>query len=127
MGLTELAKATWETITTNKVSGFGVDMKIITPDNITILDIIGIHSKHNIRYDPETGNLVNGKSAHCSFSENLLITASYPHRNSDEEIDLKKHKIFVKDSSGVEKKYIINETIPDETLGVILCVLGDYE
>jgi len=71
--------------------------------------------------------VVNTKNAHISFSEQQLIDALYPYRNTGDEVALFNHKIDVKDSTGNIKNYVIREWFPDETIGVILCILGDFE
>jgi len=69
---------------------------------------------------------MNVKNAHISFSEALLTDVSYPVRNINGEVQLRGHKITTKDSTGVDKNYIITENFPDETIGMIVCILGDY-
>jgi hypothetical protein len=36
------------------------------------------------------------------------------------------HLVNVKDSTGNLRNYVIMENFPDETLGMITCILGDY-
>lgn len=121
MGLIEQAKQDWQQITTD-LDGFGVPIQLIAPDSTT-LDIVGLATKHHIGIDTE-GNLVNVKNAHISFSEQLLIDAAYPYRTNG-EVSLYGHKAVWTDSTGAPKTYIIREFHPDETIGVILCILGD--
>lgn len=125
MSLIEQAKKDWQTITTD-TSGFGVVINLTTPNDSDTVELKGLHAKHHIGIDTD-GNLVNSKNAHISFSEQQLIDASYPYRNTGDEVALYNHKISVKDSTGQEKKYVIREWFPDETIGVILCILGDRE
>lgn len=124
MGLTDTINEDIQQITSD-LDGFGVSIKLTAP-NDTIIDIVGLTSKHHLGYDTD-GNQVNTKNAHISFSEKFLIDASYPLRNASGEVDLKGHLADVKDSTGVVKKYIIREWFPDETIGLIVCILGDYE
>ncbi len=106
------------------VEGFGVPIKLVAPDTTTV-DINGNHSKHHIEYDTE-GNLLRSKTARITVSEADLIAASYPYRDGSGEVYLKDHRVTVKDSTGVDKEYVIDTWFPDETLGVILIFLSDY-
>ena len=104
--------------------GFESDINITTPDGAISLDITGWATKHHINFDTD-GAQINAKNAHICISEQVLADAGYPVR-VNEEIFLKNHRIIVKDSSGVSKNYIIKENLPNETLGLIVCILGDF-
>lgn len=127
MGLIDTINNDIKKITTD-LSGFGVTMNLTTPDDVTSVDIDGLHTKHHLGIDTE-GNQVNTKNAHISFSESELLEKdpAYPIRNVNQEVDLKGHKVIVKDSTGVDKNYVIREWYPDETIGLIVCILGDYQ
>ena len=105
--------------------GFEVDINITTPSDSNSLDTTGWATKHHLSFDTD-GAPINAKNAHICLSEEKLSDAGYPVR-VDEEVNLLNHKIIVKDSSGVDKHYTIKENLPDETLGLIICVLGDLE
>ena len=125
INLVEQAKKDILAITSNASSGFGQSITITTPDGVISASINGLSTKHHIGMDSD-GALMNVKNAHISFSEQLLTNVSYPVRNINGEVQLRGHKITTKDSTGVEKNYIINENFPDETVGFIVCILGDY-
>ncbi len=124
MSLINRAKEDWQRFTTN-LNEFGVEM---TLEDLAFEQyaVSGLFTKHHLGIDTE-GNLVNTKNAHFSISEQVLTGLNYPIRNADGEVDLKGHKLFVKDSTGVEKSFIIREFFPDETIGLIVCILGTYD
>lgn len=105
--------------------GFESDIKITSPDGNDVLDLQGWASKHHLNFDTD-GTVINAKNAHICLSEQTLVDNAYPVRIND-EIVLRNHRIEVKDSSGIVKKYIVKENFPDETLGLIVCILGDFE
>lgn len=105
--------------------GFEETIFLETPDGLTSLETTGFASKHWINFDTD-GNAANSKNAHICLDEDKLALANYPVRNSNQEVFLLKHRVTVKDSSGIEKKYVVIESFPDETLGLIVCILGDY-
>lgn len=127
MNLKDLAKKDWNTITGNKSTGFGSDISITTIDGLKTTVVVGLATKHHIGFDPDSGNLVNVKNVHISFSEKQLTDDSYPVRNANNEVDIIGHKVTTADSTGNDRDYVIRETFPDETIGVIVCILGDFE
>lgn len=85
-----------------------------------------IHSKHHMAQDTQ-GIRVNSKNAHISFAENNLTADGYTVRNAAGEVAMINHRVTVKDSTGIDKDYVIREAYPDEMVGLIVCILGDYE
>lgn len=106
--------------------GFQEDITLTSPDGSIVLQTTGWNTKHWINFESD-GSPINSKNAHICIDEELLVAANYPLRNSDQEVHLQKHRVSVVDSSGVVKEYIINEWYPDETLGLIVCILGDFQ
>ena len=125
MGLLEQAKRDFATITSS-LDGFGREMLLTAPTGETAL-IVGLHSKHHLGINTD-GQRVNSKNAHVCFSESVVFTANplYPIRDASGEVNLKKHRVTAKDSTETDKIYIIDEWYPSETVGVIVCILGDF-
>lgn len=123
MSLIDLCKSNWQRFTSD-TNGFGVAITITSPLN-DVVELVGLATKHHIGIDTD-GNLVNTKNAHVSFAEKLLTDAAYPVRNASGEVNLKGHKISYIDSTGNSKNYVIREWFPDETVGMITCILGDF-
>jgi len=122
MGLIEQAQSDIKDITSN-LDEFGVSMTFTAPTNETAT-VNGLHSKHHMSVDTD-GNMINSKNAHISVSEALLTAKNYPVRKNG-EVDFKDHKVSVKDSTGIIKNYVIREWFPDETIGLITCILGNH-
>jgi len=122
MGLIDQARADLVQITSNE-DDFGVPIAFEAPTGET-KSIVGFHSKHHLARDTD-GRQVSAKNAAISFAESLMT--DYPVRGASGEVNLKNHKVTVKDSTDVDKVYVIREWFPDETLGLIVCILGDYE
>lgn len=125
MGLLEQAKADIAQITSD-LNGWSVEHVLTTPDAVTSVTVNGLHTKHHLGVDTE-GQNVNSKNSHSSFSESALVALGYPVRGASNEVNLIGHKVQVKDSTGIDKVYIISETYPDETIGLIVCILRDFE
>lgn len=124
MGLLEQAKKDIKDITTN-LDGWGVSIVFTAPDDSTVT-IRGLHTKHHMAID-EDGHRVNSKNAHISFAEESLTDAAYIVRDASGSVNLTGHRVTVKDSTGIDKNYVIREVFPDETIGLIACILGDFE
>ena len=122
MGLIDQAKSDIKDITSNS-DEFGVSITFTAPTNETAT-INGLHSKHHMAIGTD-GNMINSKNAHISFSEELLTAKNYPVRKAG-EVNLKDHKVSVKDSTGISKNYVIREWFQDETIGLITSILGSF-
>jgi len=105
--------------------GFEETISLTTPDGVSQVLTKGFATKHWISFDQD-GNSISSKNAHISISESKLVSLDYPVRDTNGEVRLYGHKVSVSDSSGVTKDYVINDVYPDETIGLIICILGDY-
>ncbi len=123
MSLIAQAQADIKQITSN-LCEFAVDIKLINTTN-QIINTKGLHTKIHLAVDTD-GNMVNAKKAHISFSEDNIIELGFSIRNAKGEVDLRKWKADVKDSTGIVKNYSIQQWFPDETIGLIVCILEDY-
>lgn len=105
--------------------GFEEQITLSTPNSSNTITLTGLTSKHFITFDTD-GSTVNSKNAHICIDEDILTNASYPVRNAKGEVNLMKHRVSCKDSTGIVKNYVINQNYPDETLGLIVCILADF-
>lgn len=120
----ERAKKAIERITSGKTSSETIT--ISTADDSISIAITGIHTKINLGVDQE-GNIIQSKKAHISISEKILTDNNYPVRNTKGEVAISGHKIHVKDSTGIVQAYVIKTCTPDETVGLLTCILSDLE
>jgi len=88
--------------------------------------VSGLSSKHNLSVDAATGQPVSSENIHFSVAESLLIAESYPTRDTKDQVVMLNHLITFKDSRGVETQYVVLENYPDQTLGLIVMILGKY-
>jgi len=120
MSLIERAKIDTLRFTTD-LTEWAVELTFLAPDT-TEETISGYHTKHHFGIDSD-GLPVNTKKAHVSFSE-AALSVDYPLRNGQGEVNLRGHFVTVEDSTGTAKTYEIVQWFPDETLGLIVCILG---
>lgn len=123
MSLIEQARKDWLQITSN-TNEFGIELKLFAPNGDTAV-VNGLHTKHHLGVDTD-GRPVNSRNAHITISESLLNDANYPVRDASGKVNLRNHKVQCKDSTGLTGEYIIREWFPDETVGVITCILGEF-
>lgn len=124
MGLLDQAKSDIEEITSNLDEWAAIITFTAPTGEIAIVN--GLHRKIHLGVDTD-GNVVDSKQAHVSVSERFLTEALYPVRGAKGEIVMYGHLINVKDSTGIIKNYIAQTIIPDETIGLITILLGDYK
>ena len=123
MSIIEKAIADVKKITSDS-NGFGVTMTITAPDSSSV-QFVGTYSQHHMSFDTE-GLMTSSKNAHCSVSESILTGLGYTVRNANNEVALLGHRINLTDSSGTARTYVVREQYPDETVGLIVLILGSY-
>lgn len=120
MNIYELAKIDAQRITGNP-NEFGVALTITPPEGEGKV-VYGTATKHHLSYDTE-GTAISSMRTSCTFSEANSIAAGLNIRTNN-KVDLKKWKVKYTDMAGIEATYIVNDTFPDEMLGLIVCILG---
>ncbi|HXP48631.1 MAG TPA: hypothetical protein VN922_01690 [Bacteroidia bacterium] len=126
MSLYDQANIDIQQITSNK-DEWGLEITLTSPTG-EIAVVAGMHAKHWLGVDT-SGNVISSKTAHIAFSEQNLIKANayYPIRNLLGEVDFDKHRVDVKDSTGIVKNYVMQSWHPDETVGLLTCIIEDYD
>lgn len=120
MGLIQQIKEDIEDITSN-LDDFAVVLTLQPPNGVPVT-INGFHSKHHLGFTTE-GARVNSRNAHAAFSEKFLTDVGYPVRING-QVNLESHKLTAKDSTGNDVTYVIEQYYQDETIGLIVCILG---
>ena len=94
-------------------------------EGIDEITVMGVASRIHLDVDPDTGTIVNSRKTHCSVSEELLTDKGYETRNTNGSVNLVNSYVRFKDGTGIERAYKIIEVYPDDTLGMISCMLGN--
>lgn len=106
--------------------GFSVDIELTTPDKSTSYETSGLATKHHINISSD-GLPINSKNAHVLLDEKKLIELGVNVRDLNNEVKLINYFVKVKDSSDFLREYVISENLPNETLGMIVCILADVD
>ncbi len=85
-----------------------------------------IPNKIGRKLETNTGMIINTKNPSVVFSESVM-PITYPVRNADGEVSMIGDRVTMADSTGIEKQYIVQQNIPDETVGLITLILGDFQ
>lgn len=126
MNIYDRAKRDLRQISTNK-SGAGIALRFKPTQDDDETEITGVFTKHHLGVDPDTSRFVNFKNAHISFSEAELVEKGYTVRDAKNEVALIGHLVTVYDvNTEADITYVIEQNMADETVGYILCILGDY-
>lgn len=105
--------------------GFQTEVTIKTPNEATSAIISAMAIKHHLSIDTD-GRDVSARNAHVTLVEQDLLDEGYPVRDAKGEVNLMNHLIEYADSTGSVKQYAIKRQYPDETVGIISLILGDY-
>ena len=116
MGLLEKIRTDIEAITQKD---FAVD--ITFQSGTTTKTIKGLYSNHNLGFNSETGLPVNTRNVHCSFKEDVLTATGFPVRDSNGKLLIINCLVTIEG-----KKFKVNQTFPNATTKLIVCILGDY-
>jgi hypothetical protein len=105
---------------------FSLTVTLYTPDKLTNYEINGLASKHHLKVSPNTGLAVNSENIHISFSEKTLNDLGIVTRDSNNKVSILNYFVKITDAGKMQGDYKIIENWPDETLGLIICILGSH-
>jgi len=103
--------------------GFETQMTVTKGD--LSVTVNGLTPVHHIAFNTE-GVPVNSKDVRVSVSETALTEKGFTTRNTKGEVYMREVLVSFADSTGTVKAYIVNENYADESLGVIVLILGKY-
>ncbi len=105
--------------------GFEEDIVLKTKDESIELAVKGLTTNHTQPFDTE-GNPVLSNSVHITVSELSLIEGEFPYTSpTTGKVNLNGCKVIKQDNTGELKKFVVRETMPNKTVGLIVCILGD--
>ena len=125
MGMIETAQAAVKRIRTDP-NGFTKSLQFTAADGITMATIRGMSAVIHLGVDNQ-GEFVNTRKAHISFSESSLSDTGFPVRDQNGTLIIKGNRVDVIDSTGEIEQYVIREIYPDEAVGLLVCMLGDFQ
>ena len=104
--------------------GFQSDVFLINPLSMAFIQLKGLTSKHWIQFDTD-GSPINAKNVHLNLVEEDIQALGFETRGKNGNVKLIDYYIIVQDSTNVYKKYQVKEVYPNESLGLIVFILGN--
>lgn len=123
MGLLERARADAKRIL-GDLGGWATILNLEAPGG-ELATIPGTFFRRTIQTVNTEGRPTNARMAHITFAESELIPEYYSVRDARGRVHMEGHKVTCADSTGTSTTYVIREWHPDETLGIITCILGE--
>ncbi len=127
MSLRQTAQADVATILGDSVTGFGWPIKITSPEGVSA-DLTGFSTDIGLAIDPDTGQVVSGRTASVSLMMSAISGAGYtslPRGVSDQRI--KPWIIEFNDIGGIAYKFKVSRSIPDHAIGSTVLLLEIYK
>lgn len=104
--------------------GFQSDVFLINPLSMVFIQLKGLTSKHWIQFDTD-GSPINAKNVHLNLVEEDIQALGFETRGKNGNVKLIDYYVIVQDSTNVYKNYQVKEVYPNESLGLIVFILGN--
>ena len=104
--------------------GFQNDVFLINNLSINFIQLKGLTSKHWIQFDSD-GSPINAKNVHLNLIEKDIQELGFETRGKNGNVNLLDYYVIVQDSTNNYKKYQVKEVYPNESLGLIVFILGN--
>ena len=104
--------------------GFQNDVFLINNLSMNFIQLKGLTSKHWIKFDTD-GSPINAKNVHLNLVEEDIQALGFETRGRNGNVKLIDYYVIVQDSTNVYKNYQVKEVYPNESLGLIVFILGN--
>lgn len=126
MGLREVAENDLAFILEDMDEGFGWPINITDPVGLSA-DLVGQSGDISQTIDPETGVLISGQLAHVTLRITTLEAAGFEIPRGVVDSSSKPWVVRFDDIAGAPRTYKVQESNPDFTLGIVVCILERYD
>lgn len=125
MGLREQAGLDLISILEDRDAGFGWPITLTNPAGAS-LDLIGFSTDIGLSIDPETGVAISGRTASVALPAARLRAAGFANPRAIADATGKPWLVRFSDIHGRSHLFKVQEVIPDEALGCVVCKLEVY-
>jgi hypothetical protein len=126
VGLLDEAAAFTREILEDVDGGFGQVVTVTDPFGKE-LDAKGFSKSISQVIDPQTGMMVSGKYVSVTLPIGVFVDAGWGLPRGTNSPDEVPWVVSFADVAGVVSRFKVRETMPDRTLGTIVCVLEDWD
>jgi len=132
VNLRELAEQDLGVILEDDINGFGWSINLTNPQEIKTDDVIdgglkGYSNDISQTIDPETGQVVSGRSASVSIRMSTLLLNGFTLPVGIANTTLKPWLVTFNDINGSSHTFKVAQSNPDRTLGIITLILEFYK
>jgi len=127
MNLRRLAESDLARIVEDTTLG-GWPVTVTSPQGV-VVPLVGVTNDIATAIDPETGQLVAGRTVSVSLRISSLTAAAFGGEGLPRAIASESSKpwlISFEDLEGNAQKFAVKESFPDRGMGLLTCVLGGY-
>lgn len=125
MNLRDLAEQDLGAILEDKSFGFGRDIKITSPDGVSV-DFIGLTNDVALAVDPDTGMLVSGRTATISVYRRRLLEAGFEPKGVA-NASARPWVVEFADINGTTHKFKVTRADNDRAIGAVVMELEAYQ
>jgi len=122
MGLRQIAQADLKAILEDDVNGFGWPITVTDPSNVSA-SMKGHSNDIGQMIDPETGQLVSGRLASVTLMMSSLADAGLGIPVGITNSSQRPWRVTFDDIDGVSHTFKVTNTMPDRTVGNVVCLL----
>ena len=127
MGIREVAEADLAYILEDKVSGWGADVVLTSPGAVVYPAFVGFSTDISQAIDPQTGELVSGRTASVSLRISSLLTAGLTELpRAMAKTTEKPWLVTFLDLQGASYTFKVAQSRPDRAAGLLVCILEAY-
>lgn len=122
MNLRQLAASDAASIMSDTATGFGWSVRVAQPGGDPV-EVTGFSGDIAQVIDPETGQAVSGRLAHVALPISSLTAVGLGIPKGVISTDEKPWIILFDDLEGTQVRFIVAESNPDRTIGIVVLVL----
>lgn len=126
MSLRNIAEADLEYILEDGTYGFGWPITLTDPQGNVSSGLIGYSNDIAQLIDPDTGQLVSGRSASVVLRMSTLTAAGFSLPRGVADQSSKPWIVVFNDIGGASHTFKVIQGDPDRALGIIVCMLEAY-
>jgi len=126
VGIRELAESDLGAILEDSATGFGWPITLTDPSGVSNANLTGFSNDISQVIDPDTGQVVSGRTASVSLRLSTLITAGFGMPRGVADQTSKPWLVTFNDINGTSHTFKITNADPDRALGVVVCMLENY-
>ena len=124
MGLRDIATADAIEIIQDTVTG-GDEIIITSPAGVSE-DFLALTNDIHFSIDPETGETVTGRQCSVTVLSSDLVTAGFSEIKGIHDTNSRPWVVQMTDINGVTATFKVVESHPDNTMGLMVLILGEY-